>query len=317
MKLLIGAISLSKAKYGSIHDEARKVFDEVVLNPYGRQMTAEEVMALWQDADAIISGTEPYTRAMLEKAPKTLKVISKHGVGIDNIDLEACRERGITVCNTPGANAVAVAEAALGLMLSVLRKIPYSDRMIRSGNWKRPEGNLLKGALVGVIGMGNIGKNVITRAEAFGARFMAYDPFFDEAFAAAHAVERASMEDILKKADIVSLHVPSTPETRGMINRDTLRQMKPNAVIINTARGELINEDDLAKALREGVIAGAGLDVFTKEPLTESPLFALDNTVLTPHMAGNTAQTTFEMGSRALQNAVRVVRSEPGATIVC
>ena len=317
MKLMIGAVSLSQEKYKALHEEAREFFDEIVLNPFGRQMSAEEVLENWQDADAILAGMEPYTRAMLEQAPKNLKVISRHGVGVDSIDLEACRGKGIAVCNTPGANAVAVAEAALGLMLSVLRRIPYSDRMIRSGNWKRPEGNLLKGALVGVLGMGNIGKNVILRAEAFGAEFMAFDPFFDRAFAEAHKVRQASRDEVLEQADIVTLHLPVTAETRGMICRETLRKMKPNAVLINTARGDLVSEADLAEALREGVIAGAGLDVFSKEPLRESPLFELDNVVLTPHMAGNTAQTTWEMGRFALRNAVRVIKNEEGASRIC
>lgn len=316
MKLMIGAISLSKEKYAAVRDEARKVFDEVVINTYGRQMTKEEVLEKWKGVDAIVCGTEPYTRDMIFQAPDTLKVISKHGVGVDNIDLEACKERGIVVCNTPGANAVAVAEAAIGLILSVLRRIPYSDALIRSGNWKRPEGSLIQGATVGVLGMGNVGKNLIKRAEAFGARFMAYDPYFDETFAREHHVTCASMEEILRQADIISLHVPSTPETHNLINERSLASMKKNAVLINTARGDLIDETALYNALKNGVISGAGLDVFSEEPLKASPLFELNNVVLTPHMAGNTAQTTLQMGLRAMDNAVKIVTGAKGATIV-
>ncbi len=316
MKLMIGAISISSEKYAAVREEALKVFDEVTVNPFGRQMTEAEVRERWADADAIVCGTEPYTREMIMDAPSTLKVISKHGVGVDNIDLDACREKGIVVCNTPGANAIAVSEAAIGLMLAVLRKIAFSDRLIRAGRWKRPEGSLIQGATVGVLGMGNVGKNVITRAEAFGAKFMAYDPYFDEAFAAAHNVKRASIAEILQQADIITLHVPSTPETRQLINEKSLKTMKPDAVLINTARGDLVNEADLYEALKAGTIAGAGLDVFSEEPLKSSPLFELDNVVLTPHMAGNTAQTTLSMGLRAVDNAIRIVKGEEGASTV-
>lgn len=316
MKLLIAAISISKPQYKAIHEAAGSVFDEIVVNPYGRALTQEEIESMWDHADAILSGTEKYTAEMLSRAPAALKVISKHGVGIDNIDLQAAHARGIVVCNTPGANAVAVAEAALGLILSVLRKIPLSDRHVRAGDWKRFEGQLIRGKTVGILGMGNVGKNVITRAEAFGAQFIAYDPYFDEAFAAAHNVRRAEIDEVLRQADILSLHLPSTPETRYLINKESLSHMKPGAILINTARGDLINEEDLYEALQNGVIGGAGLDVYSQEPIYESKLFALDNAVLTPHMAGNTRETTMEMGMFALRNAVKIIRGEDGAVVV-
>ena len=316
MKLLIGANSVSKPQYAAIHEKAKEVFDEIVLNPFGRTLTSEEIMERWEDVDAILAGTEKYTAEMLKNAPPSLKVISRHGVGLESVDLVAAKAQGITVCNTPGANADAVAEAAMGLILSVLRKIPLSDHYVRSNNWKRSEGRLIKGQTVGVIGMGNIGKGVIRRCQGFGATFMAYDPYFDETFGAEHNVVRASVEEVLKTADIVTLHLPSTPETHHIINAETLAMMKPGAVLINTARGELVDEAALYEALKSGHLGGAGLDVYSSEPIYNSPLFELDNIVVTPHMAGNTSDTTMNMGMWALENAMKVVTGQEGAVIV-
>ena len=316
MKLLIGANSVSKPQYAAIHEKAKEVFDEIVLNPFGRTLTEEEILERWEGVDAILAGTEKYTKEMLKNAPASLKVISRHGVGLESVDLDAAREQGITVCNTPGANADAVAEAAMGLILSVLRKIPLSDHYVRSNNWKRSEGRLIKGQTVGVIGMGNIGKGVIRRCQGFGAKFMAYDPYFDKAFAAEYGVTPAGIEDVLKNADIVTLHLPSTPETYHIINAETLAMMKPGTVLINTARGELVDEAALYEALKSGHLGGAGLDVYSSEPIYNSPLFELDNIVVTPHMAGNTSDTTMNMGMWALENAMKVVTGQEGAVIV-
>lgn len=316
MKLLIGANSVSNPKYGAIHERAREVFDEIVLNPFGRTMTSAEVIACWDGVDAILAGTEKYTKEMLEQAPSTLKVISRHGVGLESIDMETARTKGITVCNTPGANADAVAEAATGLILSVLRKIPLSDRYVRTNEWRRSEGHLIKGQTIGVIGMGNIGKGVILRSEPFGAKFMAYDPYFDHDFAQKHNVICSSIDEVLTTADIITLHLPSTPETHHIINAETLAMMKPGAVLINTARGELVDEDALYDALKSGHLGGAGLDVYSSEPIYNSPLFELDNIVVTPHMAGNTRETTLNMGMWALENAIKVVTGQEGAVVV-
>ena len=316
MKLMIGAVSISKDKYKSIHEEASKVFDEVVVNTFGRPLSAEEIETMWVGCDAILAGNERYTKDLIEKAPSTLKVISKHGVGVDSIDLEACRKKGITVCNTPGANAQAVAEAAVGFILSALRKIPQAHMNVVSNQWKRPEGNLYTGKTLGVIGMGNIGKRIIKCSEGFDVNFMAYDPYFDEKFASEHNVKKASIDEILTTCDIITLHVPVTEETAGMINKNTLSKMKKNAILINTARGDLVNEEDLYEALKNKVIAGAALDVLSKEPCYDSPLFTLDNIIVAPHLAGNTVESTLGMGMKALENAIKVVKGQEGAIIV-
>ena len=164
--------------------------------------------------------------------------------------------------------------------------------------------------------MGNIGKGVIRRSEPFGAKFMAYDPYFDEDFGKEHNVIRSDIEEVLKTADIITLHLPSTPDTYHIINRETLAKMKPGAVLINTARGELVDESALYDALKSGHLSGAGLDVYSKEPIYNSPLFELDNIVVTPHMAGNTSDTTMNMGMWALDNAIKIVTGQSGAVIV-
>ena len=316
MKLVFGAASLSSKRFAELHKEAAKYFDEIVLNPYGRKLEEEELMSMWDNADAIIIGNEKYSAEVLAKAPKTLKVLAKNGVGYDNVDLKAARELGIDVCTTPGANADSVADCALALLLCVQRNMVRHDNIIREGGWKRFGGHELTGYTIGVLGMGAIGKGVIKRATAFGMKAMAYDPYFDEKFAEEYGVQRATTEEVLAQADVVSLHLPSTPETRHIINEETLATMKPNAVLINTARGELVDEMALYNALKDGVIAGAGLDVFESEPVGSSPLINLDNVVVTPHIAGNTTESGNRIGRMALQNIVDILSGRPCRSIV-
>ena len=304
MKLLIAAVSISAPHYSALHEDARKYFDEVVVNPYGRVLTEPELRTLWQGADAIIAGNERYPASLLEEAPASLKVISKHGVGIDNVDQGAAARKGIAVRNVPGANADAVADMTVGLILCALRNISRADRLIRDSRWQRFEGHLSQGKVLGVLGMGSIGKAVIRRAKGFGMSVMAYDPYFDGEFAKTYGVQQASVEEVLRTADIVTLHMPSTQETRNLINARTLGMMRREAILINTARGDLINETDLYAALKERRIASAALDVYCQEPCLDSPLFELDNIIFSPHAAGNTVETTLLMGTKALENAI-------------
>ena len=316
MKLLIGAVSISNPEYAAIHDEAKKTFSEVVLNPYERTLSTQEVEELWGDCDAVVCGVEKITGEMLSRAPSSLKVLSKHGVGVDNIDLEAANAAGIVVCNTPGANSDAVAEATLGLLFAAMRKIPRAHHDVVSGRWKRPEGSLIRGKTLGVIGMGSIGRQVIAYSQGFGLKYLAYDPFFDAAFAAGHGVQESSMEEIFREADIVTLHLPCTEATYQLINHTTLAMMKRSAILINTARGDLIHEGDLYDALLQKRIAFAALDVLAKEPAYESPLFGLENIIITPHLSGNTRETTLGMGMRALHNAIAVLNGAEANRVV-
>jgi len=316
MKLMIGAASLSTAKFAALHKEAEKYFDEIVLNPYGRKLEENEIYTMWDCADAIIFGNEAYSAEVLAKAPRTLKVLAKNGVGYDNVDLKAARMRGIDVCNTPGTNSDSVADMALALILCVQRNMVLHDELMRECKWKRLGGHELSGKTIGVLGMGSIGKGVIKRAVAFGMKAIAFDLYFDDKFAAEYGVERMSAEDVISNADVLSLHLPTTPETAKIINAESLKTMKPEAIVINTARGELIDEAALCEALENGVIAGAGLDVFEHEPLGDSPLINLPNVVLTPHIAGNTTESGERVGMMALQNIMDIINGRPCKNIV-
>ncbi len=247
---------------------------------------AQELIAELTDCVAVVAGSEPYTPEVLSALPN-LRVIARTGVGFDAVDLAACDERGIVVATTPGVNHHAVAEHALAMLLAVARGFPDRDRFVREGNWKRFNTPRVMGSTLGLIGLGRIGKAFAERAIGIGMRVVAYDPLPDEAFARQHGISLLPIEQILPQSDYLSLHLPATAETRHFINERTLQAMKPGAVLINTARGSLVDEQALSAALRSGHIRGAGLDVFEVEPLPlESPLLQLDRVLLCGHLAG-------------------------------
>lgn len=227
--------------------------------------------------------------ALLDKSPR-LKVIAKLGVGLDTIDINAASQHNAIVFHTPGVNNHAVADHAFALILSLARKIIYCDRSLREKQWEHTKimGLEVWRKIIGIIGLGAIGRNVALRAEGFQMRVVAYDPFWPEEFAKEQGIERMELDELLKVSDIVSIHTPLTPESKGMINKKALRLMKPTALLINTSRGEIVNELDLYTALKNNEIAGAGLDVFENEPPIDTPLLELDNVVLTPHTAAFT-----------------------------
>lgn len=227
--------------------------------------------------------------ALFDLAPR-LAAVAKQGAGLDTVDVAAATRRGIPVFHTPGANNQAVADHTFALILALARRILLCDRSLREGRWEHTKimGLEIWEKTLGLIGLGAIGRCVAERAQGFRMRVMAYDPFWPEEFARAQGIVRASVEEILAAADIVSIHAPLTPENRGLIDAAALKRMKPTALLINCARGGIVNEADLAAALRAGTIAGAGIDVFEKEPPVDSPLLGLDNVVLTPHTAAFT-----------------------------
>ncbi len=243
-----------------------------------------------KNADAVLCGNDLVVdEALLEMAPG-LKVIAKQGAGLDTVDIEAATRHGALVFHTPGVNNQAVADHTFAMILALARKITYCDTSLREKRWEHTKilGLEIWQKTLGLIGLGAIGRCVALRAAGFQMKVVAYDPFWPEDFAAEHHIERMQVEDLLRAADIVSIHAPLTPENRGLINSETLALMKPNALLINAARGGIVREADLYQALKNGVIAGAGLDVFEKEPPTDSPLLELDNVVLTPHTAAFT-----------------------------
>src|SRR5438067_8675259 len=235
------------------------------------------------DADAlVVRSAVDVNAALLEKAKK-LRVIGRAGVGVDNIDLEAATRHGIAVMNTPGANAVAVAEHTIALMLALARQLSRADSTTRAGAWEKKslQGSELRGKTLGIVGLGRVGLEVAKRARAFGMEVVAHDPFVAATVARELAIKLVALDELYPAADYLTLHVGLTPQTAGMINADSLRKMKRGARLVNCARGELINEAELAEALRSGHLAGAALDVFHEEPPKNSPLLQLENVIAT------------------------------------
>ena len=243
-------------------------------------------------ADAlIVRSATTVDASVLSEAPR-LRVIARAGTGVDNVDVPAATERGIVVMNSPGANSVSVAEHAMALMLALARAVPAADAAMKRGVWdkKRLTGAELRGKTLGVIGLGRIGQEVATRARAFGMEVLAHDPFISEQIAAALGIALLSVDEVCARADYLTLHVPSTAETRHLLNDRRLALCKPGVRIINTARGELIDEAALAAAIERGHVGGAGLDVFEQEPPPDGRLTKLPQVVATPHIAASTVE---------------------------
>jgi D-3-phosphoglycerate dehydrogenase len=293
-----------------LYSELEGLVGEVIYNPNKRPLTSAELVNLLPGCDGYIAGLDAIDRAALEAADK-LKVIARYGVGVDNVDLQAAREKGIVVTNTPGANSVSVAELTLALILALARQLPNSVAATRSGEWPRLSGLSLEGKSVGLLGLGSIGKQVARRLQGFDCRILAYDLFPDEGFAKEHGVTLLSLKDVLAQSDFVSLHLPLTPETRGMVNPAFIAQIKPGAYLVNTSRGELIDESALLEALKSGHLGGAALDVFAKEPPgADNPLLALPQVIVTPHCGAHTDGATNAMGWTALRDCLAVLRGQ-------
>ena len=250
------------------------------------------------DADAlVVRSAVQADDALMEHAPK-LRVIGRAGVGVDNIDADAATRRGIVVMNTPGANAVAVAELTIGLMLALARKLPLANATMHAGKWEKKslQGSELRGKTFGILGLGRIGLEVAKRAKGFGLELLGSDPFVSAAVARENGIKLVTLEELITGSDYITLHVGLTPQTAGVINAKNLAAMKKGVRIINCARGELIDDAALVAALKSGHVAGAALDVFAVEPPKDSPYFGLDNVILTPHIAGSTGEAQEAVG---------------------
>ncbi len=270
------------------------------------QIPAGGLPAALADAEAlVVRSAVQADAALLQHAPK-LRLIGRAGVGVDNIDAAEATRRGIVVMNTPGANAVAVAELTLGLTVAMARSIPRANAGMHEGKWdkKTLQGTELRGKTLGIVGLGRIGLEVARRAKAFGMELIGYDPFVAPVIARENEVSLVGIDEIFGESDFLSLHVGLTPQTEGLINRTSLAVMKPGVRIVNCARGELIVDDALVEALRSGHVAGAALDVFRQEPLKNSPYFDLPQVLLSPHIAGSTDEAQEAIGIQ-LANQVR------------
>jgi D-3-phosphoglycerate dehydrogenase len=296
-----------------LRTELEAAVGEVVYSPAPRPLTSDELRQLLSGCHGFIAGLDTIDRAALAAAD-SLRVIARYGVGVDRVDLDAARERGIVVTNTPGANASAVAELTIGLMLALARSLVPTSLATQAGQWPRSAGLSVAGKTVGLLGLGAIGRQVARRLQAFDCRILAYDPVPASDFAATHGVTLAPVDEVAAQADYLSLHIPVTPETRGMVNAAFLARMKPGAFLINTARGELVNETALLQALQSGHLHGAALDALTSEPPpADHPLLVLPQVIVTPHMGANTDGATNTMGRMALADCLAVLRGEEPA----
>jgi D-3-phosphoglycerate dehydrogenase len=302
---------LVTARSFALCEEAKAILEShgcsITWNPVGRPLKEQELLALISGMDALITGTDEVSEKVIAAGLPSLKVIGKYGVGYDNIDVAAARCHGVQVTFTPGVLTKAVAELAMGLLLSAARNIAAMDGLVRQGKWERITGKELADKTIGIVGTGNIGREVAKRAAAFDMNIIAYDVWPNRDYAAQYGIRYVSLDELLAKADFISLHTPSTPGTIGMINSKSLQDMKNTAVLINTARGDLIVEEDLIKALQEGVIAGAGLDTFALEPLKDERFFSLRNVVLSPHAGSNTRETVARMSVMVANDVVAVL----------
>lgn len=289
---------------------------EVSRADMSKKMTEKRLIDLLKGMDAAIIGVVPMTAHVLENAPD-LKVVGAHGVGVDHIDLDAAARLGITVTNCPGANDPSVADLTIGLMIAVARSIPRVGQELRHGGWGRYEGGELWKKTLGLIGLGRIGRGVAQRAIGFDMQVVVYDPYVEKDQTRLEGITFDSLENVIKKADFLSLHNPLNDETRHMIGPTELAAMKPGAYLINTARGGLVDEQALFKALSEKQIAGAAFDVFQEEPPGDNPLLGLDNMIATPHIGAHTQESIERMGVMAAQGVVATLQGNQPPHRVC
>ncbi len=287
-----------------------KTVGEVVYSPVARPLRSSELLPLVKDADGYIAGLDQIDSSVIEAADR-LQVISRYGVGIDQVDLQSATERGIVVTNTPGANSVAVAELAIALMLVLGRRICGAHQATRSGGWPRYSGVGLRGKTVGLVGFGAIGREVATRLKAFGCRIVVADPCVGSDCADTYAAQLVPLEELLASSDFVSLHASLNSSTLGLVDRTFLGKMKQGAFLVNTARGELIDEDALRDALEKGHMAGAALDCFKEEPpAPDHPLLRFPQVIVTPHTGSHTDEATNAMGWMSLKACLAALRGE-------
>jgi D-3-phosphoglycerate dehydrogenase len=271
----------------------------------------EELLERIGDYDGLIVRSATKVTAEIIERAENLKAIGRAGIGVDNIDIEAATKRGILIANAPESNTVAAAEHTLALMLAAARRIPAADRSLRNGEWNRSafRGVEVAEKTLGLVGLGHVGTIVARDAKGMGMRLLAYDPYVSEDRMRSMNVECAeSLDEVFEHSDFVSLHVPRTPQTAGMVDAGALEKMKPTAYLINAARGGIVDETALYNALKEGAIAGAALDVFEEEPTTDSPLFALSNVVVTPHLGASTTEAQDRAGVTAAEQVASALR---------
>jgi D-3-phosphoglycerate dehydrogenase len=305
-------------------EEEKRVLEEYADVKLAKSPAEDNLVAEVGDVDIIMVVYAKITRRIIDSAKK-LKGIIRYGIGVDNIDIDAATARGIPIANVPDYCVGAVADHAFALLLALNRKIVIADKIMRTGKymgvWTSPSDKIkgfdLEGKVLGIIGLGKIGRALVHRAKGFCMRIIAHDPYVDEKVAKELGIELVDLDTLLKESDFVSIHAPLLPETRGMISERELKLMKRTAYLINVARGPIVDEKALYKALKERWIAGAGLDVYEMEPPDpENPLFKLENVVLTPHIAWYTKEAQWRLEMSAVEEAVRILQGQPPKNLV-
>lgn len=315
MKILVTPTSLQPGKNETILATLRTFSDDLIFNTSGRPLTEDELIPLLKDCDGYIAGLDFVTEKVIRSCPK-LKVISRYGAGYDRVDINAAKKMGIPVTNTPGVNAQAVGELAFALILSIARKIPYLDTETRDGKWIRSTGMELKGKTLGIIGLGAIGKVVAMCGQGFHMDIIAYDPYIDSSYCNERKIRACSFDYVIQHADVITLHLPLNEQTRHIIDQKAISEMKPGTILVNTSRGGIIDEDAAFEALQSGQLGGLGLDAFETEPPADSPLFNLDNVVVTPHTGAHTKEATMNMASSAVKNLIDILTDQDCPYIV-
>jgi len=279
---------------------------EVINNPFGRKLTEDEVIYLAKDCVGIVAGVEPLTARVMDALPG-LKCISRVGIGLDNIDLNHAARKGIIIKNTPDGPTRAVAELTLGLTLALIRKVPQAHYDMKNRVWKKRTGNLILNKVIGVVGLGRIGKQVSQLFKSIGARIIGYDPFADKDWALKYGVELMDFETVLKTADIITIHVPGDENNSAVFGAKEMDLIKPGAFLINISRGGIVDEDVLYASLSTGKLSGAAIDVFAEEPYV-GPLIDLDNVVLTPHLGSYAEEGKLIMEVDAVNNLINALK---------
>lgn len=282
----------------------------VTYNTLGRPYTSAELQELLQDVDGYIAGLDEIDRDVIQSAPK-LQVISRYGIGVDNVDLETAKENNVVVTNTPGANSASVAELTVGLMVVLVRNICDAVKSTRAGEWPRYRGISLEGKTIGLVGFGSIGQEVARKLTGFDCQILAYDVAPDFDAARQYSVEMVEFDEVLKKSDILSLHCSLVSETVNLLNQKSISNMKDGVYLINTARGELVDEEALLEALNRGKVRGAAVDVFSQQPPDpDNLLLQHPNVIATPHMGAHTDLATNKMGWGAVRDCLAVLRGD-------
>ena len=294
----------------AIRRELEAAVGEVRYSRQGRPLQSAELSAELADVDGLIAGLDEIDRAVFTSAPR-LRVVARYGVGVTNVDLQAAAERGVVVTNTPGANAEAVAELAIGFIFALARSIPAAQRATAAGEWPSIRGTEVGGKTVGILGLGNIGRAVARRAVGLGCTVVAHDPYVDAGVGPELGIRLAVQDEVVAEADFLTLHLPATTDSRGLVNHAFLARMRKGAYLVNTARGELIVEHDLLQALEDGHLRGAALDTLQAEPPDrDNPLLHRSDVIVTPHIGARTVEATQAMGRMAVRELLAVLEGK-------